>query len=218
MRLHSIRVAAACSVALGQIAAADPVDVPNVFTSGGTARAADVNQNFAVIEAAINDNDSRIEALESAGPGQPGGVAVFDGSGNQIGLLVTGITTYDAPTRISVVNEQGYTFTLSMGSGEIYQPGDQTMARVYYATQNCTGQPYAGVASGVVFRSSPGAVLYYTDRNSAAVPVTNGSVTNWTGQCLSAQLEYAWPLLPNNPTITGVSGQPHALPIKIGRP
>jgi hypothetical protein len=39
--------------------------VPNTFQAGQPARAAEVNDNFAILETAVNDNDGRIAALEA---------------------------------------------------------------------------------------------------------------------------------------------------------
>ena len=44
---------------------AGPVSVPNAFTSGTPARAADVNANFSAVATAINDNSSRLSSLEA---------------------------------------------------------------------------------------------------------------------------------------------------------
>lgn len=40
------------------------VDIPNVFIAGDTAVAADVNENFTVIETAVDDNSLRLDTLE----------------------------------------------------------------------------------------------------------------------------------------------------------
>lgn len=45
---------------------ASSVNIPNNFTAGTPARAAEVNENFSAIESAINDNDVRITANENA--------------------------------------------------------------------------------------------------------------------------------------------------------
>lgn len=50
------------------LVAASSVSTPNTFVSGTTISAADMNANFAAMEAAINDNDSRIASLESVVP------------------------------------------------------------------------------------------------------------------------------------------------------
>lgn len=46
-------------------AVASDVTIPNVFTSGTTASAAQVNANFAAVEAAVDDNDARIDSLNA---------------------------------------------------------------------------------------------------------------------------------------------------------
>jgi len=45
---------------------ADNLSVPNTFSAGSKAVAAEVNENFSAVSAAVNDNDSRIAALEAA--------------------------------------------------------------------------------------------------------------------------------------------------------
>jgi len=60
---------------------ASSVTIPNTFTAGSTAVAADVNANFNALETAVDDNDARISTLES-GPqvtlidGSPGAISV----------------------------------------------------------------------------------------------------------------------------------------------
>lgn len=44
---------------------ASDLTIPNVFTAGTAAVADEVNGNFGAVEAAVNDNDSRISALET---------------------------------------------------------------------------------------------------------------------------------------------------------
>jgi len=204
-----------------QIAFAGPVTVPNAFTSGTTARASEVNSNFSAIETAVNDNDSRISsnanAVAAAIQGARSAVAVFDSGGNEIGLLVTGIYSYDGPTRISLLTDQGYVFTLSVGSGEIAQVSG-IMAQLYYTTPDCSGLPYAGSSNGLVFRARTDGAVYYVHRDSTPISIVNGSTPYHGGPCNAVDLEHAWVVLPNDAAITGVSDQPHPLPIKIGLP
>jgi len=47
-------------------AGAATLNVPNSFTSGSPAVAADVNANFTAVKSAVNDNENRIAALEAA--------------------------------------------------------------------------------------------------------------------------------------------------------
>ena len=52
--------------ALPVAALASPVDIPNTFADGGTIFAEEFNENFDAIADAVNDNDARIAALETA--------------------------------------------------------------------------------------------------------------------------------------------------------
>jgi hypothetical protein len=45
---------------------AGTLSVPNSFSSGNTTSAADMNSNFSAVTTAVNDNDSRITALETS--------------------------------------------------------------------------------------------------------------------------------------------------------
>ncbi len=69
MGRYSIAIAA---VALGKCALsataahAGSLDTPNAFAAGSPAVADEVNENFAAVEAAVNDNDTRVAELEAA--------------------------------------------------------------------------------------------------------------------------------------------------------
>jgi hypothetical protein len=45
---------------------AGTLSVPNSFSAGSTTSAADMNSNFSAVETAVNDNDTRISALEAS--------------------------------------------------------------------------------------------------------------------------------------------------------
>jgi hypothetical protein len=49
-----------------RIATAEPVTLPNNFTAGTAARAAEINANFDALGTAVNANDARIAALEAS--------------------------------------------------------------------------------------------------------------------------------------------------------
>jgi hypothetical protein len=46
---------------------ASDVTIPNTFVAGATASASEVNVNFAAVEAAIDDNDARLDAMAAGG-------------------------------------------------------------------------------------------------------------------------------------------------------
>jgi hypothetical protein len=63
---RSIRAfAIGLGVAVGLTALAAPVTIPNTFTAGASARAADVNANFTAVATAHNDTDARVTALDA---------------------------------------------------------------------------------------------------------------------------------------------------------
>ena len=51
-------------------AQASELDVPHTFVAGQPALAAEVNANFSAVETAVNDNDTRITALEALDGGR----------------------------------------------------------------------------------------------------------------------------------------------------
>lgn len=54
-------------LAAGGSAKAGQLTIPNSFSSGATASASAVNANFTAVETAVDDNDTRISAIESTG-------------------------------------------------------------------------------------------------------------------------------------------------------
>lgn len=201
---------------------ADVLDVPHEFTAGTTASAAEVNENFSAAETAVDDNDSRITANANdiadittvvQGLGPP--IAVFDGNGDELGLLLSGLSSADGPGRVTVLGEQGYSFVVEMATGEIRE----SFRPLYYATPDCSGALYTYRPAGTVFRSSTDSALYYVERSSTPVSISNGSYRGDDGTCFDlATLEAAWPAFPNAFGVTGVSDEPHPLPLKIGQP
>ena len=70
---------AACASALGQ------VQIPHKFSSGGPARAADVNENFEALAAGINASNAAIRNPPAAGPAGPPGPAGPTGAAGPAG-------------------------------------------------------------------------------------------------------------------------------------
>lgn len=69
-----ITVVGAACLASAPLASASELSVPNEFSSGDTTSAADINSNFNAIETAVNDNNTRLNAIESGST-----VVVFQG-------------------------------------------------------------------------------------------------------------------------------------------
>ncbi len=47
------------------LAYAGDLSIPNEFSAGDTTSASDINENFSAIETAVDDNDARLDAIES---------------------------------------------------------------------------------------------------------------------------------------------------------
>lgn len=60
------QVFAALLLMMSSAAFSGPLDVPNEFEAGTQTSAADMNANFSAVETAVNDNDVRISAMETA--------------------------------------------------------------------------------------------------------------------------------------------------------
>lgn len=65
-RLYLVTIPGLCLVLLlAGVSQGSSVAIPNTFTAGTTAEAAQVNANFAAVAAAVNDNHTRITTLEN---------------------------------------------------------------------------------------------------------------------------------------------------------
>lgn len=63
--LYTLFIISLAFVLGDQMALAGELTIPNTFTSGTEARAAEVNANFTAVETEVDDNDSRITVLEN---------------------------------------------------------------------------------------------------------------------------------------------------------
>lgn len=77
--------------------AAGTVTVPNTFTNGTAADADAVNENFDAVEAAVNDNDSRITTAQSTADSNAAGISLsapaISGNTSNISTNAAGIST-----------------------------------------------------------------------------------------------------------------------------
>ncbi len=77
-RGRGIAAFAVAAALLPVLALASPVDLPNTFESGAPVLASEFNDNFEAAADAIDDNDTRISALEgNSDGGVPAGAVVF---------------------------------------------------------------------------------------------------------------------------------------------
>jgi len=151
------------AVGIASVAIADEVNIPNQFTAGTPALAADVNANFGAVELAVDDNAQRVVALET-GLGTAG-IAVRVG-GAVVGRYVahgTGFVEVDVAasvgvgtervaeavilrntSRIIVISPLGYFFELL--TGDLDHPflleGNVDTGFLFYDGVDCTGALY----------------------------------------------------------------------------
>ncbi len=111
---------------------AGKVTVPNTFTSGTTASAVEVNNNFTAVANAVNDNDSNIQMNATAISNMVKTFYVVDGANTIIGRLIdVDLSTF------RLITETGYIVRVN-ATGTIEGGGTQ----LYYASTDCTGPAY----------------------------------------------------------------------------
>lgn len=118
---------AAAAVAIIGVASADQITIPNQFTAGTTARAAEVNENFDALAQESNAQDMRLNALESGSASTEqlicaafvsGSPSAWPGDPNAIGSCVSS----SAPT----VNSRPMFSTLLSDGWKVVSVGGQT--------------------------------------------------------------------------------------------
>lgn len=124
----------------------------------------------------------------------------------------------------SLISSKGYLFEIRLDEGTLWDMGG-----VYFSGSGCTGEAYysfdAAGAGGRAWVRSQGIVLpgpsgaLYTPRGSAVEERSYLSRFN-SGVCTeqSSTIPLGGVALPNNPTVTGVSGSTFAFPVVFGVP
>jgi hypothetical protein len=175
-------------------------EVPKTFSPGTTAKSSDVNANFQYVNY---------------------GNIVVKASGVEIGTLLS-IRPSDGI--ICFLSPQGYMAEIYVNSDF----GTGTSPSLYpfnfvYTTNDCTGTAYVysfEVLPGEVIGSYSNS-LYYVEKS--AVPSTfiyqscnTGTVCHLYPYCGTGNTEWT-PVLPNDPSVTGISSNSLLLPITIER-
>ena len=204
--------------------------VPNTFSSGQPARAAEVNANFSELESAANQNALDIQAI-------PAGPAIFvKSNGQNVGMFLSavfGTCTGGCSRPIFdanwwwILSDTGYLFAINPAdrteSGGNSIAGDHYIFNgILFDGANCSGQAHAyvhgeirqaqatqGMVAASEDRNDP--ILYYTPKGSTAF---NGwqavSVRTSTGcEPLGVDTTSNFVVLAfsNDPFITGVPDQ-----------
>ncbi len=190
-------------------------------------------------------------------------VSIYDRDGNRLGRFISVAPLIDVSYSKQVhqgkivwlLSEQGYLFALQRDYGlsiakllgiEYFQaPSTSTddvisKARLYYESNNCTGQAYLSdanldaiaytgfspvlsVRGGLVFLvtdMSGTETAFYLPKKSSAVPIAYSSSRVWNSticnQNAPALLEFSRAVLSNEPAVTGVKSDPaYAWPLTI---
>jgi len=87
-QIHTIFISLVLTLA-ATTARAGTVTIPNTFSANTTARASEVNDNFSAVKTAVDDNDSRITALQSS-PSITGNLVLPTSSDANTGVIMKG--------------------------------------------------------------------------------------------------------------------------------
>ncbi|PWK46379.1 hypothetical protein [Pleionea mediterranea] len=115
-------------VGLSTAIIASEVDIPNTFVAGTPARAGEVNENFTAVEAAVNDNHTKITANEAALASNSSAISAnstaISANTNAI-AAINETQSYIYPVNVASVNNAGYP-NLRINSSGMYNSTDLT--------------------------------------------------------------------------------------------
>ena len=151
------------------IALASDVTIPNTFVANTPALAAEVNANFAAVEAAIDDNDARLDTLEAAtGPtsqGQVRGYVFFTGAAGTVGNSF--MTTGGTPT---VTRNAAGSYTITWPGESFFFNEDPTAIQVLGSPRLMASGDSSGGNQAVGTENAAGVL---TDPNTLCVTIFN---------------------------------------------
>ena len=211
-----------CSAFFTGAAIADDLTIPNTFTAGTPAVAAEVNGNFTAVEASVDDNAADIAtnalgiAANAASASNPATVKWL-ADGEPVGSYLEDFV---------LLTFSDYYVRFRPQTGGV-QLGFTTL---YFLDQNCQGQAYMDsfnptAAQGAVFASFEGdpVRLYYRPHGSTVIEnfvhfsrLSAGPTCGNTGPSGSTSPDSAVPVYPNDPAVTGVASEYFNLPMTIG--
>jgi hypothetical protein len=146
---------------------------------------------------------------------------IVDGLGNRIGPAVSWsasavfLTTTGYFSRVNVGDQQG----------RPERDGDVFTDHLFYEFPDCAGQPYArqltlfATGQGVVFAAytASGSKTLVSAKEATLTTITRQSLTSENG-CVNSQIpeqDTAYPVVPNDPNITGLSVTSFPTPITL---
>lgn len=167
--------------------------VPNTFSTGTTALASEVNDNFTFVNY--------------------GNIVLKDANGVEIGSLID----WDWVGNILIMTPEGYTARYIGQESNNLQSTNNVQ---FYPANSCSGTGYISITSprGSVWRYSyDGGSIWYIPKNAAVVPagtaVYGGAGCTSSGVTSVPMLE----ILANDPAVTGISSIQLNGPVSIER-
>jgi len=155
----------------------------------------------------VGELESKINTLEE----QPKPELAYDGNGTLIGTF---LSTNDFFNSFQIRNKSGYLLSIRQLDGTLaFHP-----SAVRYESIDCSTQPYSRftTAGGVV--TNDGSDVYYVPLDAELATnltlVSIGSPSNCSSQIQPSPAS-AWPVLPNDPNVTGVLSAQYPAPIRI---
>ena len=179
---------------------------------------------------------ARVEALESrnmafAAEGSTG-MSKATSDGKELGSALAFNSVPQASTQVTLKSALGYLYTVDLnGVNGLTGP---TNHEIFYESGNCSGQGYIsgvsdyGANQGYVFAITNNggttwddpAQFYYIPAGSVRTgPITfNSRRASIEELCVpsTGTEQVAYPVLPNDPAVTGVDGSPIKTPITLG--
>lgn len=219
---------------LSAAAFADDLTIPNTFTAGTPARAADVNANFTAVEASVDDNAADISANAAAIQSNTSSIAVLTpdsgipvyAQGVEIGRFISSVSD-----KVILMSSTGFVFQIGINLNPIWVSINylQPSKIVYHSELNCSGRAFISQDSqwmnllGTVFASdgTSAATAYYTQRGGSPVfadQVVQSFASNETCTNRTETLASVFEVFPNDEAITGVSNSPPLGPFVLGVP
>lgn len=233
-------VSVGCGFSLGLASAIGAaINIPHTFSPGQQARSSQVNENFSALAAAIDNLSSTVASQGSAISAllsKPNPIVVKDANGVVLGSYLgnagASTTAVNLAPFVGIRTPQGYvyyamTFENSSTSIAGTVAGSDTSAiygDLFFLTSNCTGQAYTinvndfAASQGFVFALSSGQNFYVpADARPVDFAIFRSSL-NGSSECVtdSTVPPRAYPVQPNDPSITGAPNGSIARPLKLG--
>ena len=162
------------------LASSSDLTIPNVFSSGDTTSASDINNNFTAIESAVNDNNTRLNALESGSSN-----VVFQGFSGDSVTGDQGIRQLQAACNATFTSSK--ICTSEEYTNSVYNPGASNLAGEAWllpATLSASSSKIRDSITGKIYSSGELSFGGYSSTGNGLVVSAIGEMN--TGSCSDA--------------------------------